>query len=206
MSIESPESTIRSDGRLNRSIAPSAPALLTSLVDDAAAGDGDRVKARCTPERALASLRGGPASANAPRSRPPRGGLAPWQAKRVATYIREHIGATLRASGLAAVVQLSNSHFHRAFKVTFQETPTAYVMRQRMRLAQEMMLTTCHPLSQVALQCGLCDQAHFSRMFRRFVGQSPRLWRREFASGSIQPCRMHSGLLEARRDLLVHAP
>ena len=193
MSQESPELTIRSDGGLNRSIAPSAPDLLTRLVDDAAvAGDGNRVKARCTPENALASLRGGPASSNAHYSRPPRGGLAPWQAKRVATYIREHIGATLRAGELAALVQLSNSHFHRAFKVSFQETPTAYVMRQRMRLAQEMMLTTSHPLSQVALQCGLCDQAHFSRMFRRFVGQSPRLWRRQFASGSNPPARMHS--------------
>jgi AraC-like DNA-binding protein len=28
----------------------------------------------------------------------------------------------------------------------------------------------------------LCDQAHFSRMFRRIVGESPRLWRRQFAS------------------------
>jgi AraC family transcriptional regulator len=151
MSRESSELTIRSDGSLNRSIVPRAPA-----------------------------------SSNAPRSRPPRGGLAPWQAKRVATYIRAHIGAALRASELAALVQLSNSHFNRAFKVSFQETPTAYVMRQRMGLAQVLMLTTCHPLSQVALKCGLCDQAHFSRMFRRFVGQSPRLWRRQFVSDSSQ--------------------
>lgn len=193
MSRESPELTIRSDGSPNRSIVPSAPDLLTRLVDVAtAAGAGDRASVRCTLEKALASLRGGPASRNAPRSHPARGGLAPWQAKRVATYIREHIGATLRASELAALMQLSNSHFNRAFKVSFQETPGAYVMRQRMRLAQEMMLTTRHPLSQVALQCGLCDQAHFSRMFRRFVGQSPRLWRRQFASDSNQLGRMHS--------------
>jgi len=193
MPRESTELTIRSDRSLNRSIAPSPLDLLTSLVNDAiAACDGDRARARCTVEKALALLRGGPASSNATCSGPPRGGLAPWQAKRVATYIRQHLGAALRTSELAALVQLSNSHFNRAFKVSFQETPTAYVMRQRMRLAQEMMLTTCHPLSQVALQCGLCDQAHFSRMFRRFVGESPRLWRRQFASDSNQPGRMHS--------------
>jgi AraC-like DNA-binding protein len=182
MSRESPELTIRSDGNLNRSIAPSAPDL-TRLVDDApAAGDGG----------------GGPASPNVPRSRPPRGGLAPWQAKRVATYVREHIGATLRASELAALVRLSNSHFNRAFKVSFQQTPTAYVMRQRMRHAQEMMLTTCHPLSYVALQCGLCDQAHFSRMFRRLVGESPRLWRRQFASDSNQSLTPAEGSIRIR--------
>jgi AraC family transcriptional regulator len=79
---------------------------------------------------------------------------------------------------------LSYSHFNRAFKVSFNETPTAYIMRQRVRLAQEKMLSTGHPLSRVALECGLCDQAHFSRMFRRVVGQSPRLWRRQFAPQS----------------------
>jgi AraC family transcriptional regulator len=113
---------------------------------------------------------------------PVRGGLAPWQARRVAAYIEEHVGSSIRASHLAALVNLSNSHFNRAFKVSFRDTPVVYMMRQRMRVAKEMMLTTQQPLSQIALQCGLCDQAHFSRMFRRFVGLSPRLWRRQFST------------------------
>ena len=147
--------------------------LLKSLVDAAtAANDGDREKARFTLENALALL-------NAPSSLP-RGGLAPWQARRVAAYVRDNIGSSLRASELSSLVRLSYSHFNRAFKVSFQQTPTSYIMRQRVRLAQEKMLTTAHSLSRVALECGLCDQAHFSRMFRRVVGQSPRLWRRQF--------------------------
>lgn len=109
-----------------------------------------------------------------------RGGLAPWQARRVAAYVRENIGTSLRASELSKLVRLSYSHFNRAFKVSFRQTPTSYIMRQRVMLAQEKMLTTAQSLSQVALECGLCDQAHFSRMFRRIVGQSPKLWRIQF--------------------------
>ena len=115
---------------------------------------------------------------------PRRGGLAPWQSRRVTVYVREHIGMRLKTSDLAKLVQLSITHFHRAFKVSFQETPAAYIMRQRMRLAQDLMLATGHPLSWVAMECGLCDQAHFSRVFRRLSGQSPSLWRRQFASAS----------------------
>ena len=40
------------------------------------------------------------------------------------------------------------------------------------------MLSTDAPLSEIALDCGLADQAHLSRLFRRIVGETPRAWRR----------------------------
>jgi len=40
------------------------------------------------------------------------------------------------------------------------------------------MLTTEDPLSQIALACGLADQAHLSKLFRRAVGETPSAWRR----------------------------
>jgi AraC-like DNA-binding protein len=184
--MDTSESFVTSHGCHELS-ACSTPGLLARLVEAATtASTSDREDARRTLERALALLTAGGESIGAVRAHPPRGGLAPWQAKRVAAYVNEHIGASLRARELATLVRLSYSHFNRAFKVSFRETPTAYIMRQRVRLAQDKMLSTGHPLSRVALECGLCDQAHFSRMFRRVVGQSPRLWRRQFASDSCQ--------------------
>lgn len=194
MTVDTSESLVASNGRHEELNACSNPGLLARLVDAATtASISDREDARRALEKALALLTADPEFFNAPRTAPPHGGLAPWQAKRIAAYVSEHIGATLRARELAALVRLSYSHFNRAFKVSFHETPTAYIMRQRVRLAQDKMLSTGDPLSRVALECGLCDQAHFSRMFRRVVGQSPRLWRRQFASDiPLQPCREHA--------------
>jgi AraC family transcriptional regulator len=45
-------------------------------------------------------------------------------------------------------------------------------------LAQRLMLTTQEPLSQIALACGMADQAHLSKLFRRGVGETPGAWRR----------------------------
>jgi AraC-like DNA-binding protein len=39
------------------------------------------------------------------------------------------------------------------------------------------MLTTRASLSEIALRCGMSDQSHFTRSFRRIVGESPSSWR-----------------------------
>ena len=111
-----------------------------------------------------------------------RGGLAPWQAKRVAAYIEANISLSLRVPDLAGIVQLSLGHFFRAFRVSFGQPPLAYVKARRIRHAQVLMLNTREPLSQVALHCGMYDQAHFTRVFRKVVGISPSVWRRQFQS------------------------
>ena len=116
-----------------------------------------------------------------------RGGLASWQARRVATYIESNICSKISVIELAALVNLSIGHFFRAFKVSFGASPLAYVMRHRMLRAQAIMASSEAPLSRIALDCGMCDQAHFSRTFRRIIGVSPNVWRRQIsAAHSLQ--------------------
>ena len=107
-----------------------------------------------------------------------RPSLAPWQINRVASFIDSNLASTIRIRDLAAVTRLSASYFSRAFRSVIGEPPYAYVMRRRVERAQEIMLRTDMPLSQIALDCGLADQAHFTRLFRRVVGVSPGAWRR----------------------------
>jgi AraC-like DNA-binding protein len=113
-----------------------------------------------------------------PSPEPARGGLAPWQRQRVARHIEENLEGPVHLEAMAAVAARSVCYFSRAFKVTFGETPHAYVMRRRVRRAQDLMLTSDEPLSHIALACGFADQAHLSRLFRREVGQTPSAWRR----------------------------
>jgi AraC family transcriptional regulator len=113
-----------------------------------------------------------------------RGGLAPWQSKRVAAYIESNICSKLGIIELAALAQLSIGHFFRAFKVSFGVSPRAYVMHRRMLHAQVLMASSNAPLSWIALECGMCDQAHFSHSFRRIIGVSPNVWRRQISTGA----------------------
>lgn len=112
-----------------------------------------------------------------------RGGLAPWQLKRVNDYIEANLDSTIRATDLARIARLSVSYFSRTFRRSVGYSPHAYLMRLRIRRAQDIMRSSEHPLSRIALECGLSDQSHFSRVFRKLVGTNPWAWRRRFSSG-----------------------
>lgn len=156
--------------------------------------DGDRDRAKACLWRAAELLQIG-RSREAHRRTVSRvlGGLAPWQAIRVAAYIEANIESYFRAADLARIAQLSISHFSRAFRKTFGETPHTYTMKQRMLRAQLIMLTSQEPLARIAADCGMYDQAHFTRAFRKLVGVNPGVWRRQFSPETgAQAVRAHA--------------
>lgn len=114
-----------------------------------------------------------------------RGKLSGWQAKRLMSYIEENLDRPIRSPDLIRLTGISSGHFFRTFKATFGEAPFAYIAGRRVKLAQQMMLTTSLPLCQIALDCGLCDQSHLTRLFRQYVGTTPSQWRREYVRGSL---------------------
>src|ERR1700730_14968977 len=100
-----------------RSNARARRETLVGLIEAASAAlDSDRDTARACIAKAAALLK-----RSAARRRPgdagpemQRGGLAPWQARRVASYVADNLGGRIRTTDLAAVAQLSASHFTRA--------------------------------------------------------------------------------------------
>jgi len=105
-------------------------------------------------------------------------GLAPWQINKITRYIAENIDTGLRVRDIANQVRLSVSRFSKGFKVSFGRSPYDYVLAQRVETAKWMITSTNEPLSQIAHACGLSDQAHLSKVFKRFVGTTPLKWRK----------------------------
>ena len=157
---------------------------ISQLLRDAADSlEENLVKAEACLKQAQLLLQmrhGGKEHSNAPL----QGGLATWQQRNVIVYIETHMGGTIKIEDLSALTRLSPSHFSRAFKVSFRETPYNYIIRKRVELAKDLMLASESSLSEIALDCGLSDQAHLSNLFRRIVGNSPHAWRREQRSRS----------------------
>jgi AraC family transcriptional regulator len=152
--------------------------------------EADRLTARTCIQRA-ADLLGVDLNQTSSRTLPrmylPRGGLARWQAELVNRYIREHLSSRIRIVALAQMVQLSVSHFFRAFRRSFAETPRSYIEKWRVIRAQQLLLNLDLSLAQIAQEIGMYDQPHFCRTFRRAVGITPNTWRRQNLSQSPPP-------------------
>jgi transcriptional regulator GlxA family with amidase domain len=118
------------------------------------------------------------ATSGAPKSRLIRGGLGGWRAKSVVAYIGARLAARVSVAELARRTGLSQGHFCRAFKETFGVSVRRYLIIRRIESAQQMMLHSGLPLSEIALSCGFFDQPHLSRTFRSIVGEAAATWRR----------------------------
>nr|WP_246691032.1 helix-turn-helix transcriptional regulator [Neorhizobium alkalisoli] len=73
---------------------------------------------------------------------------------------------------------MSTSYFSTAFKVSFGMSPHNYILSRRIGHAKLRMIESDAPLCEIALDCGLADQAHLCRVFRRITGTTPSSWRR----------------------------
>jgi AraC family transcriptional regulator len=107
-----------------------------------------------------------------------RGGLAPWQERRVKELIEAKLDGEVPLAMLAAECGLSLSHFSRAFRRSTGTSPHRWLLRRRVELAKERLRDPKLRLSEVALSCGFADQSHFTRVFNGLFGTSPGAWRR----------------------------
>jgi len=145
---------------------------------------GDREATRAHVAHAIALLHGIPSLSPSSthlsnvETHVVRGGLPTWQTRRVIAHVEANLSRRIHVRELARILGLSASHFCRAFKCSFGAAPRDYVLRRRVEVAQALMLTTSEPLSSIAASCGMCDQQHFTRSFRRIVGETPSTWRR----------------------------
>jgi AraC family transcriptional regulator len=106
-------------------------------------------------------------------------GLAPWQLRRVDTYIESHLGRDPSLAELANECGLSPGYFARAFGASTGMSPHRWLMKRRIERAKRLLLAGSQGLAEIAAVCGFFDQSHLNRVFARFEGCAPGKWRRQ---------------------------
>lgn len=103
--------------------------------------------------------------------------LQKWRLKRVFEYVDLHLSAKITLAELAGVAGLSRMHFASQFRAATNLRPHEFVLRRRILRAEELLQNTTTPIVEIALTVGFQTQAHFTTIFKRFVGSTPNRWR-----------------------------
>lgn len=110
----------------------------------------------------------------------PRGKLTAAGLRRAVEFIHANLAEDLSIEQIAAESYLSAFHFARLFKNTLGLTAHQYVLQNRLERAKRLLKTVRGVnLTEIGLSVGFFDQAHFTKTFKKFVGETPKNFLRQ---------------------------
>ncbi|HZZ93711.1 MAG TPA: AraC family transcriptional regulator [Usitatibacter sp.] len=119
-------------------------------------------------------------------------GLAPHRLKRVLACIEMRLAEPIQVCELADEVHMSPFHFTRMFKLATGHSPHKYITLQRVERAKELLATSELPIAAIAAAVGYQTQAHFTGVFSRHAGTTPKVYRvsRRRAAAAAAPATL----------------
>jgi AraC family transcriptional regulator len=110
-----------------------------------------------------------------------RGGLDGRRLKRTLEFIEAHLSDELSLLRLAAIADMSVSHFRAGFRESIGATVHQYVIERRIEHAKSLLMREDMSIAQIALSSGFTHQSHLARHMQRSMGFSPLQMKRIFA-------------------------
>jgi AraC family transcriptional regulator len=103
--------------------------------------------------------------------------LPQWRLRRAIEFIDANLSAPIGLADIARSTGLTRMYFAAQFRRTTGMRPHEYLVRRRIEHAQDLLRGAEGSVLEVAMRCGFRSQAHFTTVFKRFVGDTPHCWR-----------------------------
>jgi len=92
-------------------------------------------------------------------------------------YIHQNLTDKITVSKLASESCMSQSAFFQAFRETFGISPLEYILHVRIEQAKKLMADPQITIAEVCYASGFNSLNHFSKVFKRLEGITPRQYR-----------------------------
>ncbi len=105
-------------------------------------------------------------------------------AKAAEIYMRAHSSERFSLETMAKSLYVNGSYLLRTFKHHTGMTPLYYHHRVRCEKAKELLAQTDMEISRIGEVSGYVTPSHFTYVFRKMEGCTPRAYRKRYRTGS----------------------
>jgi len=97
---------------------------------------------------------------------------------RAIKYLKKHVAGNFSLKQVSKVANLSPYHFIRVFKAYTGKTPYDYFLDIKVGRARELLIRENKSITEVCYLCGFNNLSHFTALFKKRVGLSPSVYRK----------------------------
>ena len=97
----------------------------------------------------------------------------------ITKYIRKHLSEPISVEALARHLCRGRSRLSTDFKQVTGENLSEFILKKKIEEGKKLLRRTDKPAVEIAFFLGFSSQSHFSRTFKKYVGQTPNTYRKE---------------------------
>lgn len=95
----------------------------------------------------------------------------------VSNYILHHLSDAITTDAIAKELFISRSHLSHSFKTETGVALSDFIMQKKIEEAKKLLRYSTKSLSAISTYLGFSSQSHFSRVFKKYVGENPSVYR-----------------------------
>ena len=99
--------------------------------------------------------------------------------KHLMAYLDENIrNPNIKIEDMAEAVNLGRTVFYGKIKSIVGMRPVDFLRNVRIQRAEQLIINSSYPFSQIAYEVGFSDSKYFSTIFKKEVGMTPSDYRK----------------------------
>jgi AraC family transcriptional regulator len=91
-----------------------------------------------------------------------------------------NLSGDISLAQLAQIAGMSSYHFARLFRQSMGVSPLQYLISRRVARAQDLLKESSRPLAEISHEVGYESQSHFTAVFRKATGFTPKVFRSQY--------------------------
>lgn len=105
--------------------------------------------------------------------------------KRVADYISDNINRKITVKDLTVKFGVSDTYLQNSFRFVYGMPVISFIRAQKMQCAAQVLIHTNRSVDDIADEFGYINESKFSAVFKKIMGDTPSIYRKEHSKIKI---------------------